>query len=302
MGKHGSFMIILFIAGLLIFLASQLLSGKIKPEGAFSILSLTPGTSTPIIVPRENPPSTSKGGSRHIEKKETVIPPPGFTVNQLSPYYQKVRVQSVYGTSYLGSVSTFTLHADYNNQNPINITGWRIKGNREEILIPQAIADYSFYGVLYPTDIAVEPNDYIYAYGTNAPAGENFRLNKCIGYLNEKYAFNPSLSGSCPYVDRGEIGGFPGDCQSYIYSLSGSCRTPKADELNRFTAQIYDACRRYIETNFNYGACYRAHRSDRDFFSHEWRIWIGRQFTFDPQHDVIRLFDKSGLLVDLYTY
>jgi len=307
MGKHGTFMIILFVGSLIIFIAAQTLSGKIKPEGAFSIFSLTPGTSTPPVVQVSNTPTPSSNnnnnGQEQQKKEEKVTPPEGFTVNQLSPYYKKVKIQSVYGSQYLGNVSTFTLYADYGNKESIDITGWRINSNREEILIPQAVADYSFYGSLYPSDIKVIAGDYVYAYGSHPPVGENFRLNKCIGYLNSNYDFNPSLSGSCPSVSNtAEISSFPGDCQSYIYSLSGSCRTPKANDINRFTAQIYNTCRTYIENTFNYGACYKAHRSDPDFFSHEWRVWIGRQFAFDSQHDSIRLFDRNGLLVDVYKY
>jgi len=302
-------MIILFIASLILFIATQVLSGKIKPEGVFSIFSLSPGSRPPTIsVSKIIPPQNVSGTPKYSEEplketpKEQIIPPKGFTVSQLSPYYKKVKIQSVYGSQYIGSISTFTLYADYGNKDSINITGWRIKGNIEEILVPQAIADYSFYGSLYPGDIALASGDYLYAYGNNSPAGGNFRLNKCIGYLNNTYNFNRPLPGSCPSIkNSSEISTFPGDCQSFIYSLSGSCRIPNANEVNRFTSQIYEGCRRYLD-NFNYGSCYKAHRSDADFFSREWRVWIGRQFSFDPRHDLILLFDRNGLLVDIYIY
>ncbi len=295
------------------FVAIQAFTGKVKPEGVFSIFSLTPGGGPKIssseIIPPKVPVEVST--SQSAENNNTgssntnlpvITPPAGFTLSQLSPYYGKVHLQSANGSPYSNMLSTFSVYADYGNKEPIDVTGWSLKGNFDDVLIPQAVSDYSPYSVYTPGDIMLAPGDDVYGYGTQSAVGQNFRLNKCIGYINNSNSFNPPLPYSCPSdVNKLAISGFPGDCQSFIYSVAGSCKVPSADALNQFTGPNYISCRDYLN-RFNYTTCYQTHRADVDFFSHEWRVWLGRSFNFDNQHDNILLYDKNGLLVDQRIY
>jgi len=51
----------------------------------------------------------------------------------------------------------------------------------------------------------------------------------------------------------------------------------------------------------NYGGCFSAHIGDANFLSNQWWVWTGNSIA-DPYHDMIQLYDGSGLLVDEYSY
>ena len=235
-------------------------------------------------------------------EKPVIVPPTGFSLSQLSPYYDKVRLESVtraYDDYY--SQSQFTLRTDYSLENGVNVTGWKIKGNKgAEIVIPRAIGDYGVQGFSQASDILLKKGDYLTVYSGKSPSNQNFRLNKCIGYLNNLYTFSPSLPNNCPSIDRNKIISFSGRCQSFIYSL-GTCEEPSSNERNQFTTPEDASCGSFL-TALNYGGCYSAHRYETDFFSNEWRAWVNQQFSFDRDHDRVLLYDRNGLLVDEYTY
>ncbi len=235
-------------------------------------------------------------------EKPVIIPPSGFSLTQLSPYYDKVRLESVmrsYDDYY--SQAYFTVRPDYALEGSVNVTGWKIKGNRgAEVVIPHGIADYGIQGFLESRDIELSKGSYITVYSGKSANNQNFRLNKCTGYLNNHYSFKPSLPNSCPSVDRNLIVSFSGRCQSFIYSI-GTCREPSANEKNQFSLPEDKECNVFLNS-LNYGGCYAKHRYDADFFSGEWRAWVDQQFPFDKEHDRILLYDRNGLLVDEYVY
>lgn len=234
-------------------------------------------------------------------EKPVIIPPTGFSLSQLSPYYDKVRLENVTRPYDSYSQAQFTLRTDYALENAVNITEWKIKGNRgAEISVPRAIADYGIQGSPQVSDILLKKGEYLVVYSGKSPNNQNFRLNKCIGYLNNSYTFSPPLPHSCPSVERTIMVSFSGKCQSFIYSL-GTCREPSSNEKNQFTLSEDAGCSAFLNS-LNYGGCYSAYRYQTDFFSTEWRAWIDQQFSFDRDHDRILLYDKSGLLVDEYTY
>lgn len=235
-------------------------------------------------------------------EKPVIVPPTGFLLSQLSPYYDKVRLENVtrsYDDYY--SQAQFTLRTDYALENTVDVTGWKIKGNRgAEVSVPRAIADYGIQGSPQVSDILLKKGEYLVVYSGKSANNQNFRLNKCIGYLNNSYTFSPALPNSCPSVDRTTMVSFSGKCQSFIYSL-GTCREPSSNEKNQFTLSEDAGCGAFLNS-LNYGGCYSAYRYQLDFFSTEWRAWINQQFSFDKEHDRILLYDRSGLLVDEYTY
>jgi len=183
----------------------------------------------------------------------------------------------------------------------INITGWKIKSNKGEIIIPQAIEIYDPGGYTPQSDIILKPNNYIEIYGSASAINRNFRLNKCLGYLQETYKFEPPFYTNCPYFSSSEIRHLSGQCQSYIQSL-GSCRTPDANSYNSWPGTNEgNACRAFLQ-NIGYGSCFRSHQGDADFLSNEWLVWLNQQQFLDFQHDYLRLYDKEGNLISEYNY
>ena len=223
--------------------------------------------------------------------------PEGFTLKELSPYFHKVRLSSVYpgsGPDYPGQISLYT---SFENEKSVNVTGWLLKARSGGQYIPRAINVYDPSGLASAEDIYLKNGDILYLYTNTSAIGQNLRLNKCLGYLENVNQFSPSLPRNCPTPSRFEVSGFSGVCQDYILSFS-YCSLPDFNNLP--IPQNDYACRQYLDT-INYRGCFEKHRLDPDFLDHEWRVWTGSQFL-DDRHDRLLLLDSRGLLVDLYEY
>lgn len=234
--------------------------------------------------------------------------PKNFTRQQLSPYFGEIKISSASYSSSASSPSQIRINSAFQNQakdkldKSINISGWKLQTNRQMSIIPKAINVYDPSGLTNETDIFFGANNFLNIYSNSSVINKNFRLNKCIGYLENSITFNPSLNSSCPpiYQNRSEIANFAGYCQTYIMSI-GSCKLPSVDYYNSLPGTNEgNACRDYLNP-ISYGNCFQKHRSDSDFLSNEFKAWIN-QNILDPQHDRILLFDTSELLVDEYFY
>ena len=261
-------------------------------------------TSTKETEKKENESKTKSNNNQIEPPKPKVIPPIGFSEEDLSPFYKKVRISSVVKpspTNY-SARSGFTLTAECSNKEPISITGWRVRGNGNgEVFVPKGLIDYGLSGGGREGDIVLNPCEYAVFYNTQSPVNRNFRLSKCTGYLNNNFTFIPSLPKNCPIpFDRGEIITFPGECQSFLLSVR-SCNTIEPNERNRFSGPNNTGCLQIMD-RFTYGYCYNSLRNKPDFFSSEWRVWLGRHAPFDSEHDRILIFDNNGLLVNEYIY
>ena len=307
MHRYLGLLLVIVLAAVLYLIAVQLLP-NIKIGDTLSHIIVFPdfqgSTSTKAIVSTQKgyvpPKASAPAVYTPPTYQPTITPPTGFTASELSPYYQKVRIGYVTPASYYGSASQISLNGDYSLKSGLDITGWRIKTNHGDVLVPQAIADYDPSGLASAGDLYLGSGQYVYIYSSYSPFGRNLRLNECTGFLNNNYNFVPALPNNCPYIDRSTIGNFSGVCQSYIFSL-GNCSQPSPNDLNRFGGPNDLSCQRYL-LNINYSGCYSLHRSDANFFSNEWRVWLGTNIPLDSQHDRVQLLDRQGLLVDLYSY
>ncbi len=267
------------------------------PKGYQGSVSSSPATAGITSTP---PPVVGGGqGSAPSAPKPSVTPPEGFTAAQLSPWYGQIKISGVSPSGSWNGTSQFTLGANGTLQEGIDITGWEMKSNKGDLLIPGAIANYTPGGFAVSGDITLTTGTYATLYSSASPIGKNVRLNECIGYLNNIYKFDPSLPSNCPSMyNRSEIATFSGQCQNLIFSL-GSCAAPTPAQWNSVAGE--PECQSFLN-RFNYSNCYWKHVSEANFFSNEWRGWLGTPFLFDPSHDRILLLDKNGLLVDQYVY
>jgi hypothetical protein len=175
--------------------------------------------------------------------------PAGFTRSQLSPYFQKINITGAEAPSwyYYGQV---TIQA-YNlaTGDKVDVTGWKIKWNKAEEIIPQGVQIYDPSGWVTPADINLTNGSTVNIYSSQNSLRVNFELNKCIGYLANYYQFTPELPSSCPTISNSEISNLSGDCQNYILSLNGSCREPDPSIVSNLNDP---ACSAIINNNFNY--------------------------------------------------
>lgn len=256
----------------------------------------------PTRVPPTLPPASPSNGTIITSPGSSSTPaidpsqiPAGYSLAQLSPYFHQIRLGGVsVGSAYY--YGTINLYSNLNTGENVDITGWQIKANRGQEYIPQVINLYDPSGLTSPSDIILHNNDTVSIYSSSAPL--NLRLNECVGYLIPMLNTNPALPDTCPYVDRSAIQNFSGACQNYIESL-GTCQQPNL--TNPEVPSNDYACQDYLENNFNYKSCFDAHVNDPNFLSNQIWVWAGSNVS-DPDHDTIKLLDKNGLLVDLYSY
>ncbi len=232
-----------------------------------------------------------------VQQQPSIDPsqiPPGFSANQLSPYFRKVIFASVY------SPGDITVSSAFDEGPAIDVTGWLIQANRGGQVIPQAVNVYDPSGLAAETDIYLRPSDMLRMFSSVSTIGKNFRLNECIGALENENHFTPSLPGYCPslYKDPSEISSFTGRCQDYISYLN-YCSVP--DFYSTDIPRDDYACQAFLQ-NVNFKGCFDKYRGDADFLKNEIWVWTGNDRLLDDRHDRVLLLDKAGLLVDIYSY
>lgn len=262
-----------------------------------------------ILAPSSEPRSSAPSS----EEPETQDPrlsiatssiPAGFTRDQLSLKFRKVRISSVTRKPSSNSAETLTLGTSLPRGETVKISGWQVKTKTNSFTIPRIPLTQDPFGGNPPQDLILASGDTVRIYGSAPKLGSGFRLNACVGYLETlDLGFRPALPKTCPdlYESAAELSHFSNQCQDYIRSL-GSCEYPSG---NPPVPADDSACRDFLNT-VNYGTCYDAHKNDKDFLSREVRIWLGslaRDLHFlDDTHDRILLLDEQGLLVADYTY
>ncbi|MFA5084177.1 MAG: hypothetical protein WC475_02235 [Candidatus Paceibacterota bacterium] len=222
---------------------------------------------------------------------------------EATPLNQRVYISSAYVSGYPSQYSRIALYTRLKEGETVDITGWKIKSNKSEIIIPQAIELYDPSGNGANGNIVLKPNNYVDIYDLNSPLNRNLRLNKCVGYLAQIYNFGPiSVSYGCPYISSSETKNLSGQCQSYVQSL-GSCQTPDQTFYNSLPGSDEgNACRAFLQ-NIGYGSCFRSHQQEKDFLSNTWIVWLEQQnLDLDSQHDYVRLYDTNGSLISEYSY
>lgn len=309
MKKLVIFLVILLVIVGVVFSLANSLKGKIEFKDVFKLTPLytPPKEARPTVNVSQKTSATQnqKAPSPTPQKPKEPplpVPPEGFSVNDLSPYYKKASITGFVRPSYSKSLQgKFTIRFSGDKDTSVDVTGWKVKGNRGgETYIPQASEEFNLLGWSPYGNIMLKKDDYVVVYSAKSSIDKNFRLNKCMGYLNNAYAFNPRISSSCPAFDKKQTITFSGACQTFL-SRMGGCKEPTASEKNMFSGPNDTACRAFLDT-LNYGGCYRAHRSDTDFFSKEWRVWLNAEMLFDPEHDRLILYDKNGKVVNEYIY
>lgn len=224
-----------------------------------------------------------------------------------TPAYQRegvVSISSVRRSSFSSSrPQEIRLRANLEEGETVDITGWTIQTNRESVEIPTGVGFYDVIGSNEETNIILDESDDVEIYLDENPIDENLKLNQCTGYLNEKHGLDNVFPDDCPRVESSEYRHLSGQCQDYINNINGDCVTPDAETINSFPgSEEGNACRRFLRDHFNAGYCMRENRSNDNFLSDEWRIWIDRSRVLDPDHDWVRLYNREGVLIDERDY
>ena len=219
-----------------------------------------------------------------------------FKIN-VSPYFEKIEFDDVEAQT-ISQPSLITLDTDLDEGETINMTGWKLKGKRQEFIIPKAAEKYHQIFNAYPNDnLIVRKEDKIYLSSASTPIGpiQAFKINECFGYLLPLYNFILPVEKNCPSVQEKDVSHLDDCCQEYLLSAP-SCEAQKDSYLQ-------DAeCREYISNNLNYAGCFSKYSKDSNFLENEWHIYLGKNMVITGECNTLYLYDQNGLFVDKYQY
>lgn len=198
-----------------------------------------------------------------------------------------------------------TLRMNYNTSSNVDVTGWTLKSlsSGVSVTIPKGTYLYFTDSQNVEDDIYMQAQDTLYLVTGISPNGASFKTNKCSGYLSQQQTFTPSLWTSCPAPRDENLSSIPRTlnndaCFDYIDSYP-SCQI----QTTSLPANWSYECTNFIYTKINYPSCVNTHKNDKDFYGHEWRVYLKRSERLwkDRREDVV-LYDRQGKVVDEIKY
>jgi hypothetical protein len=221
---------------------------------------------------------------------------------EASPFEGQVRVSSAGGAGATDEDQEYVTIRNAGNS-AVNITGWRVvsgasgKGAR----IPEGAALPRSGRGSDTAPIVLQPGEEAVIVTGDSPTDVSFKENMCTGYLAKGRQFYPSLGNQCPApydeFDRFFSGNELRDDACYTRMLgTASCTTPSDAGVSR-------ACERLIDDYLTYSGCVEHHQYDSRFQGRTWRIYLERDSElWKASRDSVKLVDRDGKTVDLYTY
>lgn len=188
------------------------------------------------------------------------------------------------------------IYADYNNTEPINITGWKLvsTSTNQTMYIPQSTLLYFSGQQNTEQDVYLSAGEHAYIITGRSPIGYGFKVNKCSGYLSQYTSFYPGVWSNCPAPRDEDYSMIPrrvvnDNCFDLINSL-GSCRVPEPLS-NAYSWE----CQAFLTEKINYPYCISNHKSDKDFWGTSWYVYLKRsEPLWKYRRETIILYDKVG--------
>ena len=223
-----------------------------------------------------------------------------------SPYRGKVTFGSGDTQQNDPNAEYVTLRANYNNSSPVSLSGWSIQSavSGVRMALPQAASPLIAGQLNGVTPVTLNPGAPAIVVSGPSPVGVSFRENHCTGYLAELQSFTPDLDRACPSptdelpLSAENIQTYGETCFDYL-KTTPQCHFPGNDSAGN----ISSACRNFAGNRLSYNGCVYAHRSDIDFASDSWHLYLASGTElWRNSHDIIRLLDEAGRTVDVLTY
>jgi hypothetical protein len=222
-----------------------------------------------------------------------------------SPYRGVVTISSV-SASNDPSHEYVQLQSSGDAAGPLNISGWMLQSVVSGRLgvLPYAAPIYAGGTVNSVQQVALMPGGSVTVTSAVSPVGVSFQETKCTGYLDQVQSFYPALSEACPAPadtlpqTAQNLRTYGASCFDYLDSLQ-ACSFVGAG----LPSNLSSACRTYIATSLSYNGCVNMYRGGSDFAQRSWRLYLNQQSPlWNPLHDIVRLLDEQGRVVDVYTY
>jgi hypothetical protein len=223
-----------------------------------------------------------------------------------SPYAGAVTISGNNATDADPSQEYIEIQAADGNTSPINISGWALQSAVSGIygVIPQAAPVFIGGIVNNVGAVYLAPGASAIITTGASPVGVSFRENICSGYLAQLQQFSPNLNSSCPAPTdvlpqtAQNLRVYGASCFDYLQNLQ-SCEFPGTS----LPASLSPACRSFLSTNLSYNGCVAMYRSRGDFARPAWRLYFAlTRELWNNSHDIIRLLDNQGRVVDVLSY
>lgn len=180
------------------------------------------------------------------------------------------------------------LAARKDNPIGITITGWKLVFGEEKFEIGEGAPLPRFGAVNTTSPITLGPTDTAVLSLHEPPTGYSFRVNRCSGYFEQFQDFDPPLAKRCPRPNRAPLDPV---CAPYLDRL------PVCETILTAPEGIPLRCTDPLRVASSYEGCVKEHSADYDFYTGEWRIFLGKS-TAAESAGRVDLFDSGGALVD----
>lgn len=189
---------------------------------------------------------------------------------------------------------------------PIPITGWSLQSalSGTRVFIPSGASPFIAGALNQLAPIALSPGDSALLTSGFSPVGASFRENVCTGYLSQFQTFTPPLAQNCPIPaddmprNTQTLMQYGDACVDFVHTLP-ACRF-YTGFLPRGAGQ---SCGQFVGEVLSHNGCVARHQGDPGFYTGSWRIFLNAPAElWRNTHDVIRLLDESGRVVDTLSY
>lgn len=185
------------------------------------------------------------------------------------------------------------------NLSEVDVTNWKLRNSKGETASLGQGTNLFFTGKVNPAaPIKLKGGDILTVSTGRSPIGVSFRTNSCTLYLEQFQDFIPPINTSCPSSRDKGFTSLDSACQKYINALP-RCTTNETTIPSELSA----SCMTFIYSHINYNGCVLAHKNDANFYSKEWRVFLGRASDLWSQtKDTITLLDSEGKIIGTVAY
>jgi hypothetical protein len=223
-----------------------------------------------------------------------------------SPYAGMVTIASNNASASDPAQEYVELQASSDNTGDVDVTGWSLQSAVSGLhaSLPEAAPIFVGGTVNNVVPVHLAPSASAIVTTAASPIGVSFQETLCTGYLAQLQTFSPSLGDSCPTPSDAlpqtaeNLRAYGSACIDYVNNMP-SCYFAGTS----LPTTLSKACQNFISTNLSYNGCVAMYRSQQDFASPTWRLYLAMRRDFwNNSHDVIRLLDDKGRIVDVLSY
>lgn len=247
----------------------------------------------PEPIQEEEPEQTTENYNDNINSNKESEAPLIVDPNK-SIYADKIKIDYVQGSSDIPNNESIIIKNT--SDKSIDITGFSVETFAyNKYVVPKAhnLPGFSAFAL---DDIILNPDGELYINVGTQERKINFRENICTGYFDEKSDFGNTLYHQCPLIDASKLLKFTDICISELNNIQ-RCT------MYAPTLILDPECNQFAVEHYSYAGCVNDYKKTSDFYSDRWVAWMQRTSDFfRNEHELVKLKDAGGKLIDEYQY